>query len=207
MAQESELAVGPFLITTAIAEDFKYGSVFLVDNLRFMAGLQRPFFSAVFSRVSTFDIELWVLVGLSLLLLSYLSVKLVRPSGVRRFKASFLRTYGDVFFIYFAGTMQKHSPVEHVGGGPAFHGLHCLWLVCGFFAMNFFTASMRADLLVKIEAPRIRTTADVLRDPSTRILLFGGAGFTELFLVTPRHSDIREIHTVRVTPCISVSRE
>ncbi|KAL3234073.1 hypothetical protein MRX96_022821 [Rhipicephalus microplus] len=157
VAQESELAVGPFLITTVIDEDFKFGSVFLVDNLRFLAGLKQPFFSAVFSRVSPFDIELWVLVGLTLLLLSYLSVKL-------------------------------DSPTEHVGGGAVFRGLHCLWLVGSFFAMNFFTASMRADLLVKVEAPRVRTTADVLRNPNTRILLFGTAGFTELFLYTGEES-------------------
>ncbi|XP_049268104.1 glutamate receptor-like [Rhipicephalus sanguineus] len=184
---ESELAVGPFLITTVIDEEFTFGSVFLVDNLRFLAGLKQPFFSAVFTRVSPFDIELWVLVGLTLLLLSYLSVKLVRSPRIQHAKG-FLRTYGDIFFIYFAATMQKHSPTEHVGGGAVFRALHCLWLVGSFFAMNFFTASMRADLLVKVEAPRVRTTDDVLRNPDTRILLFGTAGFTELFLYTNEDS-------------------
>ncbi|KAL1434765.1 hypothetical protein MTO96_001663 [Rhipicephalus appendiculatus] len=161
---ESELAVGPFLITTVIDEEFTFGSVFLVDNLRFLAGLKQPFFSAVFTRVSPFDIELWVLVGLTLLLLSYLSVKLVRSPRMQHAKG-FLRTYGDIFFVYFAATMQKP-----------------------FSPMNFFTASMRADLLVKVEAPRVRTTADVLRNPDTRILLFGTAGFTELFLYTDEDS-------------------
>ncbi|XP_077557907.1 uncharacterized protein LOC144173299 [Haemaphysalis longicornis] len=116
-----------------------------------------------------------------LVLLTYVSAKLLRPPRGKRSRRS-LGGYKDTFFVYLAAIAQKHTPVPHGTVRPAFHGLLWLWLVSCFFAMNFFTASLLADMLIKVEEPRIRTVADVLKNPDKRILLFGAAGFTELVL-------------------------
>ncbi|KAK8777745.1 hypothetical protein V5799_020916, partial [Amblyomma americanum] len=47
---------------------------------------------------------------------------------------------------------------------------------------------MSASLMVKTEAPRIRTVKDVLRTPDKRILLFAESGFTDLLMYSDLES-------------------
>ncbi|KAH7952785.1 hypothetical protein HPB49_001074 [Dermacentor silvarum] len=136
--------------------------------------------------------NMWALMIVYMTLLAFVSLRLLSANEQRRSTAGFLERFdkwNDMFFLYFSGLMQRAT--SHREGDKKsvpFHGLLWLWLVCSFFVMNFFTANMSASLMVKTEAPRIRTVADVLRTPDKRILLFADSGFTDLLMYSELES-------------------
>ncbi|XP_077520129.1 glutamate receptor U1-like [Amblyomma americanum] len=189
---ESELAVGPFVVTAGTAAHFTNGYIYMIDSFSFMCGIEHPFTTEVFTKVSAFDIQMWVLLFVYMILLTFVSLRLLSVGDRRRAPAGRLERFNkwnDMFFLYFSGLMQRASSHRDPGRKSApFHGLLWLWLVCGFFVMNFFTANMSASLMVKTEAPRIRTVKDVLRTPDKRILLFADSGFTDLLMYSELES-------------------
>ncbi|KAL3234074.1 hypothetical protein MRX96_022822 [Rhipicephalus microplus] len=54
---ESELAVGPFVITTGTASYFPNGYIYMMDTFNFMCGIEHPFTTEIFTRISEFDIQ------------------------------------------------------------------------------------------------------------------------------------------------------
>ncbi|KAH6936482.1 hypothetical protein HPB50_018003 [Hyalomma asiaticum] len=136
--------------------------------------------------------NMWILMFLYMLLLAYLSLHLLSVAGTNQRDLGYLERFNrwnDMFFLYFSGLMQRattHS--KSCNKSVPFCGLLWLWLVCCFFVMNFFTANMSASLMVKTEAPRIRTVEDVLRTPNKRVLLFGDSGFTDLLMYSDLES-------------------
>ncbi|XP_050039613.2 glutamate receptor ionotropic, kainate glr-3-like [Dermacentor andersoni] len=193
---ESELAVGPFVITSGTASHFPNGYIYMIDTFNFMSGIEHPFATEIFTRISAFDIQMWALMFAYMILLAFLSLRLLSANEQRRSTAGFLERFdkwNDMLFLYFSGLMQRASSHRDGSNTSAlFHGLLWLWLVCSFFVMNFFTANMSASLMVKTEAPRIRTVADVLRTPDKRILLFADSGFTDLLM----YSDLESYRAV-----------
>ncbi|XP_077560490.1 uncharacterized protein LOC144175272 [Haemaphysalis longicornis] len=182
---ESEFAVGPFVITAMTSATFPPGYIYHYDPFQFLAGIEQPFATEIFTKVSTFDIQMWLLMFVYLVLLTSISLRLLSVGSVRPQKLGCLEKlnrWNDMFFLYFSGLIQRASSHRTHANNVAFRVLLCMWLVCAFFVMNFFTANMSASMMVKTEAPRIRTVADVLRTPNKRILLFADSGFTDLLM-------------------------
>ncbi|XP_049268102.1 glutamate receptor ionotropic, kainate 4-like [Rhipicephalus sanguineus] len=184
---ESEIAAGPFVLTASTAATFPNSFCYLVETFNFLCGIEHPFTTQIFTKISAFDIQMWILMFLYMLLLAYLSLHLLSVNETDRHDLGHLERFNawnDMFFLYFSGLMQRAA--THADSGKKsvpFRCLFWLWLVCCFFVMNFFTANMSASLMVKTEAPRIRTVEDVLRTPNKRVLLFGDSGFTDLLMV------------------------
>ncbi|XP_077559549.1 glutamate receptor ionotropic, delta-2-like [Haemaphysalis longicornis] len=192
---ESEVAVGPFVITAMTAAFFPPGYIYTFDTFQFLAGIEQPFATEIFTKISAFDIQMWLLMFVYLVLLTSISLRLLSVGGVRHRKLGCLEKlnrWNDMFFLYFSGLMQRASSHRTHANNVAFRVLLCMWLVCAFFVMNFFTANMSASMMVKTEAPRIRTAADVLRTPNKRILLFADSGFTDLLM----HSELESYRAV-----------
>ncbi|KAH7952786.1 hypothetical protein HPB49_001075 [Dermacentor silvarum] len=209
---ESDIAVGPFVLTASTAATFPNGFSYLVETFNFLCGIEHPFTTEIFTKISAFDIQMWILMFLYMLLLAYISLHLLSVNDANRRALGYTERFNewnDMFFLYFSGLMQRATTHSKACKKSApFRGLLWLWLVCSFFVMNFFTANMSASLMVKTEAPRIRTVEDVLRAPDKRVLLFADSGFTDLFMYSELesyrdlYSQIRrtggEIHPLQV---------
>ncbi|XP_064457095.1 probable glutamate receptor [Ornithodoros turicata] len=183
---ESDLAVGPFVLTHATAETFPHGDIYILNDFLILAGIKHPFVTQVFTTVSAFDLQMWLLVILFLLVLSAVSMALVEVSPQTqssRMTTNQWEIYAELLLTFFAGAMQEAHPLRGVPSRSV-HCLFLLWMTSCIFLMNFFTANLSASLMVKTEAPRIRKVADVLKTPNKRILLFANSGFQDLLLYT-----------------------
>ncbi|XP_075543688.1 glutamate receptor U1-like [Dermacentor variabilis] len=189
---ESDIAAGPFVLTASTAATFPNGFSYLVETFNFLCGIEHPFTTQIFTKISTFDIQMWIMMFLCMILLAYISLHLLYVKNGNGRALGYLERsneWTDMFFLYFSGLMQRAtSHREGCNKSAPFRGLLWLWLVCSFFVMNFFTANMSASLMVKTEAPRIRTVEDVLRVPDKRVLLFADSGFTDLFMYSELES-------------------
>ncbi|KAL1434766.1 hypothetical protein MTO96_001664 [Rhipicephalus appendiculatus] len=136
--------------------------------------------------------NMWVPMFVYMILLAFVSLRLLSANKQRRSTADFqerFEKWNQMLFLYFSGFMQRATTHRETANKSApFRGLLWLWMVCCFFVMNFFTANMSASLMVKTEAPRIRTVADVLRIPDKRIILFADSGFTDLLMYSELES-------------------
>lgn len=49
--------MGPFVITSGTASHFPNGYIYMIDTFNFMSGIEHPFATEIFTRISAFDIQ------------------------------------------------------------------------------------------------------------------------------------------------------
>ncbi|XP_077491837.1 glutamate receptor U1-like [Amblyomma americanum] len=135
--------------------------------------------SNILGYLLTFDVDVWIYLLCSMVLLSLLATLLHMAScRMRRMSSNALELLSHYVQIFFENMFCEASP-EPPSEEPV-RVLSAVWWIAVVVLMNAFAGQMRACLMVRSEATRIRTVADVNAKAEAGGLLPYTLGKTEI---------------------------
>ncbi|KAH7954969.1 hypothetical protein HPB49_023462 [Dermacentor silvarum] len=178
---EADIAPGPLVVTSQRVSVADPTVPYSYEEMVILGGRPKQFTSNLFSIALTFSPMVWLLIFFSLLacgLIHYVIERALRTGSEK--------SRGPGYFIWHFVTSVLSETVPHWSKpNPVSQRLvTCFWLMGVILVTTFFTAFMKASLLVKQDVERLWDIEDLAREEKIRPVLLRGSGFYQAMKYT-----------------------
>ncbi|XP_077557932.1 glutamate receptor-like [Haemaphysalis longicornis] len=178
---EADIAPGPLVVTSQRVSVADPTVPYSYEEMMILAGRPKQFSSNLFSLAFTFSPVVWLMIVVSLIVcgLSHYVIE-------RVLKTNFKMARGPGYFIWlFLSSLLSEAVSRWGKPSPVSQRLvTCFWLLGAILVTTFFTAFMKASLLVKQDMERIWDIEDLSREEKIRPVLLRGSGFYQAMKYT-----------------------
>ncbi|KAH6937261.1 hypothetical protein HPB50_026229 [Hyalomma asiaticum] len=178
---EADIAPGPLVVTAQRVSVADPTVPYSYEEMVILGGRPKQFTNNLFSIALTFSPAVWLLIIASLL-----TCGLVHYGTERALKKGTEKSRGPGYFIWhFVSSVLSETVARWSKPNPVSQRLvTCFWLLGVILVTTFFTAFMKASLLVKHDVERIWDIEDLAREEKIRPVLLRGSGFYQAMKYT-----------------------
>ncbi|XP_037505532.2 uncharacterized protein LOC119381850 [Rhipicephalus sanguineus] len=178
---EADIAPGPLVVTAQRVSVADPTVPYSYEEMVILGGRPKQFSSNLFSIALTFSPTVWMLIVASLLACGLLHYVIEIALGAGKEKSR-----GPGYFIWhFVASVLSETVSCWSKPNPVSQRLVTgFWLISVILVTTFFTAFMKASLLVKQDVERIWDIEDLAREEKIRPVLLRGSGFYQAMKFT-----------------------
>ncbi|KAG0414369.1 hypothetical protein HPB47_008498 [Ixodes persulcatus] len=178
---EADIAPGPLVITGQRVSVANPTVPYSYEEMSILGGRPKQFSNNLFSLVLTFTPAVWTMIIISLItcgLAHYLISKVLQRSPGKH------RGPGQFIWHFTSSVLSEAVPIWSKPAPLSQRLVTCFWLLGVILVTTFFTAFMKASLLVKQDVERLWDIEDLAREEKMRPVLLMGSGFYQAIKYT-----------------------
>ncbi|KAM7292348.1 putative glutamate receptor [Ixodes scapularis] len=178
---EADIAPGPLVITGQRVSVANPTVPYSYEEMSILGGRPKQFSNNLFSLLLTFTPAVWTMIIISLItcgLVHYLINKVLQRSPEEH------RGPGQFIWRFTCSVLSEAVPVWSKPAPLSQRLVTCFWLLGVILVTTFFTAFMKASLLVKQDVERLWDIEDLAREEKMRPVLLRGSGFYQAIKVS-----------------------
>ncbi|XP_075740353.1 uncharacterized protein LOC119185894 [Rhipicephalus microplus] len=179
--QEADIAPGPLVVTAQRVSVADPTVPYSYEEMVILGGRPKQFSNNLFSIALTFSPMVWMLIVTSLLacgLLHYIIERALRSGSEKS------RHLGYFIWHFVTSVLSETVPCWSKPNPVSQRVVTCFWLISVILVTTFFTAFMKASLLVKQDVERIWDIEDLAREEKIKPVLLRGSGFYQAIKFT-----------------------
>ncbi|KAL3189290.1 hypothetical protein MRX96_002956 [Rhipicephalus microplus] len=172
---ESDMLVGPVAPTEDRASALEPLPQFYYSEAGHCGGLTNPYVTNVFGYVNSFDVDVWIGLFSSMLIVGFVVALIDAKFQRSRLAVAYYFAFLSLFSIF----LMEASP--RVTRGSAKRWLYGTWWLAVFVMATGFTGHMKASLTMKDPRERFDTLQDIMRSKDVVPVIIRGTTYEERF--------------------------